>query len=150
MYDWKWQPDDNGIYDIALESGDVTSTDGFNTAIQMSLFIDARANQSEVAIPEYRRGWWGDITNNDINHVTGSKNWLYYQARNTPATLNGLKNSTYNSVLWLQRKGYLKSITINAVKFNINKIDITMQFTAYNSETESSNYTGWINTGGVI
>ena len=48
--------------DLAIISGDVLLTDGLETAVILSLFLDARARDDDP-LPDGgtdRRGWWDD------------------------------------------------------------------------------------------
>lgn len=57
---------DNALFaaDLAIEGGRLVTDDGLRTAILISLFTDARANDDDP-LPEPgadRRGWWGDAS----------------------------------------------------------------------------------------
>ena len=41
---------ENGFFDIGIENGDFIAEDGFDTAIWVSLFTDARADESQVVL----------------------------------------------------------------------------------------------------
>ena len=81
--------DERGNFDIGIDpaTGDFFLTDGFDTAITMSLFCERRADASEVPTAELRRGWWGNEVGPEGFEI-GSKLWLTYQSRKTQATLN--------------------------------------------------------------
>lgn len=136
----------NRIMDISIaENGDIATTDGFDTAILMSIFVDARADISEVPIPENRRGWWGDLVSDIPDESTGSKIWLYYQARLTTIIANKLEDELYNCLLWFVKDNYLESIT-TSVSIIDDAVVLNFGLKRNNSETESRSYTLWQNT----
>jgi len=65
------------------ESGDLKHDESFDSFINVSLFSDRRANESEMQQPEKRRGWEGDEFLNLNDYLIGSKLWLLEQSRNT-------------------------------------------------------------------
>jgi len=105
--------DDENIYDLNIENGDFVSNDSFETAIQMSIFGEVRADRSEVPTPEFRRGWWGNTTNRVVNYQIGSKIWLLEQARRTPTTLNLAIDYARNSLQWLIDDGHATNIEVS-------------------------------------
>jgi phage gp46-like protein len=81
------EKDLQGNYDLVIENGRLKTTESFETAIQMSFFLDARADPSEVPIAENRRGWWGNEFGIVNGRQLGSKLWLLSQARAIQETL---------------------------------------------------------------
>ena len=79
----------NGIYDISFENGDFKLTEGLDSSIITSVFVDQRAEPSEVSAPELRRGWVGNEQNEDPNYQVGNKLWQFFQARAIQSTVNG-------------------------------------------------------------
>jgi phage gp46-like protein len=134
-----------GNYDISLENGDFTTTDGFDSSILVSLFSDARADKSEVLRPEQRRGWWGDECSDNKNSKLGSKLWLLSQARKTPVTLNRAKDYAYQALKWLVDEGYSRKIDVNA-SFIAEGIKLDITITNNAGATESRSYKIWQNT----
>ena len=51
---------DDGYYDINFENGDLSKTDGFETALLMTFLCERRASDSEIPSPKRQRGWWGN------------------------------------------------------------------------------------------
>ena len=94
MQDILLEQDEDNIYDISFENGDFKLTDGFDTAIVLSLFTDARADSSEVSEPILRRGWIGNEQNENEDDNFGSKIWLLEQARTNEDTSN--RSTTYS------------------------------------------------------
>ena len=137
----------DNYYDIYLNSqGDIASTDSFNTAIKMSLLCERRANESEIAIPEYRRGWFGNTILGYNNFEIGSKLWLLDQARADFNTLNLAKTYTEDALQWFVDDKYLTDIK-TFVRYDRNfKLIVDITFNRTNDKTETISYNLWNNT----
>lgn len=105
---------DNGFYDLAFDNGDLKSTQGFTSALLMSIFCERRATPSEVAPPEKRRGWWGNAFLGFTDFEIGSKLWLLSQARADQVTLNNSITFATNALDWLIDDKYIDKINITA------------------------------------
>lgn len=105
---------DADYYDFEIYKGDFLLTDGFDTAIIISLLTDRRADSSEVSPVELRRGWFGNlILRNIINDSSielGSKLWLLYQARQMQNTINFARNASNEALIWLVEYRYALSV----------------------------------------
>ncbi len=99
--DLAYEQGEDGIFDLVLEDGDLAVTDGLESAILVSLFSDARADESEVGDPRKRRGWIGDLTADQPDDRFGSKLWLYDQVRLTAATATGYRGDAEHALEWL-------------------------------------------------
>ncbi|KKM97680.1 hypothetical protein LCGC14_1165580 [marine sediment metagenome] len=85
--DAKLTLDSDNIWTMTLtEDGDIETEDAFETYIIVALFTDIRADGSEVATSENRRGWIGNEETPGFE--MGSKLWLLDQADVTPANVN--------------------------------------------------------------
>lgn len=136
-----------GIYDITLDSnGDLAIDDSFNTAIMMSLFVDKRADSSEVPVPESRRGWWGNLMSDIPNDEDGSKVWLFYQSRMTLNDMNKLNDEVKDCLQWFIDDGYLNNLQ-SSVTYGDNTATVKVTYDIQNSATESLAYELWQNTG---
>lgn len=135
---------ENGYYDVSLDSdGDFNSGDFFDTSILYSIYGEARASESEISIAENRRGWIG---NEGQDRENGSKIWLYYQARLSRETFNGIRSAAEQSLKWLVDDGYLKDIEISASLQN-GFVNLSIVLYRYNSPAERRYYNLWENTG---
>ena len=139
--------DDKEYYDIYFdENGDLGKTEGFNTALKMSLLCEKRASASESPVLENRRGWWGNAYLGVDNYELGSKLWLLYQSRATQNTLNNSITFSDDGLRWLVEDGYLDKIIVNA-EYNSNydliqRIDLIRS----NNVVQSLSYSIWDNT----
>lgn len=108
------KPDNFGNYDLALndDGSDFASAEGFESAIPVSLFTDARAPASAVADPKRRRGWVGNILTLDQNRELGGLIWIYDQGRITATLLNNIRNAVVASLTWMLEDGILTGIEV--------------------------------------
>lgn len=83
------------------EDGDFEMTDNYETAVAMSIFGERRAKSYEVALPQYRRGWIGNLLYENPDDENGSGVWLFEQQRLTSRTLNGIRDEIEKSLLWM-------------------------------------------------
>lgn len=76
-------------FDLAIgANGDLETVDDLSTAILISLLTDARAAETQVAVPEYRRGWIGNAVPPIEGFELGGLLWLVDTAKATQGTMN--------------------------------------------------------------
>ena len=128
-------------YDFRLDAnGDIATADQLDTALLMSLFCERRAAESEMPVPELRRGWIGNAVTPDFE--IGSKLWLYEQARITRTTLNGITAEALAGLNWLVEDGIAESVIVNTTIAGL-----TVTLTRQNSEVSTQFYKLWEGTG---
>ncbi|OGO02359.1 MAG: hypothetical protein A2Y72_02200 [Chloroflexi bacterium RBG_13_53_26] len=128
-------------YDFRLDAnGDIATADQLDTALLMSLFCERRAAESEMPVPELRRGWIGNVATPDFE--IGSKLWLYEQARITRTTLNGITAEALAGLNWLVEDGIAESVIVNTTIAGL-----TVTLTRQNSEVSTQFYKLWEGTG---
>lgn len=138
-----------GVFDISVdETGDLTRVVGFDTNLQMSLFAERRAAPSEMPESSLRRGWWGNVTGDDLSFQIGSKLWTLEQVRNTPLVLNKAIDYARQAVQWLVDDGLLKDVKVTG-EFIENGIQLQLLLVRDQSNTESKYYSLWDNTGRI-
>jgi len=152
MTDFQFRYDDTkGYYDIVIDAnGDLANETSLDSAIYMSLFCDKRADESEVQVPELRRGWWGNELNED-GYEIGSKLWLLEQRRATQDTLNDCKDYIYNCLQWLLEKdaqGYsiVKELQVDTAYQSRNVILANIRFTGYDNTVNNKTYQLFLNS----
>lgn len=91
----------NGVFDIVIENGDFANEDGLDTNIWVSLFTDARADVSQVLVPENRRGWMGNLVSEIPERQLGGLLWLAEQRRLNQDTLNENIDHVRKSLEWM-------------------------------------------------
>jgi phage gp46-like protein len=90
-----------GVGDIAFVAGDFKTGKPIETAVYLSLFCDARADDSSgVVDPDMRRGWWGDLLRT-VSHSTGSNIWQLEREKITQSILNSIKSYCENALQWM-------------------------------------------------
>lgn len=143
------QDPETGFYDLVLgANGDLETVESFDTSLVVSLFSDQRADASEVSLPQFRRGWWGDTVQTDLNLKIGSKLWLLEQARMTNVILNKCANYARLSLDWLVTNQYSIKVDTRAT-FIANGIALNIKITNKNGQTQNKAYKLWSNTGNL-
>ena len=136
---------EDSIYDIVIENGDLKSTDGLDTAILVSMLTDGRASSSQVSEQSLRRGWIGNEQNTDPDFDLGSKRWLLDQAALTQKTVNDAISFDKESFEWMLTDGLIKDLTVTATSVPDNIITF-ITFLRFNNETFKKQFELWENT----
>ncbi|MGR3179823.1 MAG: phage GP46 family protein [Candidatus Anammoxibacter sp.] len=138
--------DDAKGFDINIKDGDIESVENFKTAIQVSLFSDARADSSQVFLPEARKGWIGDIVTPIDGQNFGSLLWLVQQERLTQSTLNKVVNFARLALQWLIDQGQASRIEVSGEIVPRSGISLNIVITSILGKTESHYVELWENT----
>lgn len=120
---WK---DAEGI-DIEITNGAVQQDDGLATLIYLSLFTDARANNSDE-IPDGttdRRGWPGDTY---VSTEWGSRLWLLDREKLTNEVRRRAADYATEALNKLKAAGYIKTVSVVGTipKLNTLVLNITL------------------------
>lgn len=132
-------------FDIATLGGDIAPVDDFRSSIIASLFSDARADASQVAIPQYRRGWIGDSVLQRGENPYGSLLWLLEQARLTQDTLNKAIDYARQSLQWFVSDGLASSVDVEG-EISRGTINLAINITTIAGNVESHYVDLWENT----
>ena len=139
--------DDSEIYDISFdENGDFTLDRSYETSIRMSLWVDSRADGSEIKQQELRRGWWGNNSLFGVLHEIGSRLWLLQQARNTIKTKNRAKDYVTRCLEWLVDNEHAKDVNVVASSEGIYDLILTITITYSADLLETFRFNLWQNT----
>jgi phage gp46-like protein len=111
---------ESGYYDIEIESGELKTSEGLDTAIKLSLLIDKRADSSEIANAYDRGGNIIDELNDVDSFEIGSKLWLLRSERMTQNTINRAETYAKESLEWMIEDGLAKNIQANCLSSNGN------------------------------
>jgi phage gp46-like protein len=103
----------DGNYDKVVVDGLLKTTQSFESALQLSLFLDRRADSSEVSDPQRRCGWFGNEFDPVFDRQLGSKLWLLKQARITKETLLKAKLYTREALEWFVEDGHATKIQVD-------------------------------------
>ena len=141
--------DSQNIFDINFDStGDFDMVEGFDTSLQVSIFAERRAAESEVPDAIRRRGWIGNTLSDIPDFEIGSKIWLYEQAKLTNDTLNGVLDAATTATQWLIDDGFATNITATIVGDSpASSISLKMTIFADSSQVEERFFTLWQQTG---
>lgn len=132
--------DSDGLYDIEWdENGDLLTTNGLESALDISILGEARANESEIIIPQNRRGWWGSAI---LGYEQGSKLWLLSQARKTEENRILSEQYAYQALQWMLDDNIAKEITVNS-EFTSEGILIKIKLVAQDNTVISRYYEMW-------
>jgi len=138
----------NGYFDIDFATnGDFILTEGLDTALDMSILEQRRADASEVVRPELRRGWWGN-TLNDLAFEIGSKLWLLSQARKTQSTLNSAEDYAQNALEWMLADDLVDDINVNAY-FENNTMYLKLDLLKQNNLIHTAFYDAFAASGEI-
>ena len=119
----------DGLYDLVIDGNQFASAGGFETAIPVSLFTDARAPAALVSEPQNRRGWIGNLLTSTTMRQLGSILWILDQARITQETLNIARLAAQDAFQWMVDDsvalGVLVDVAIGKKSGSIITIQIT-------------------------
>lgn len=102
--------------DIALEQFALATDDGLETAVILSLFSDARANDDDT-LPigqSDRRGWWADAYPAADGDRFGSRLWLLRATKQLQQSLNQAQQYAEEALAWLVSDGAASRVEVAA------------------------------------
>jgi phage gp46-like protein len=103
--------------DLAVEANDLAVADDLEAAVQLSLFLDRRAEASDVLPSEDpdRRGWWGDaVPSTDAADFIGSRLWLLRRETGRAGLLSRAEQYAREALAWLAEDGVASSVGVAA------------------------------------
>lgn len=136
-----------GEWTLGVTDGDLTEEDGFDTAIAMSLFTDARAPDNAVAIPEKRRGWMGNLESPVEGREFGGLLWLVDQSKLTQDTLNISVNYAQLALQWFIEDLIATSVVVTGEIVPRSGIRLKVVFTAKSGKVSTHYFNLWEQTG---
>lgn len=129
MQDVLIRANSDGLYDLVIEGNEFASAGGFETAIPVSLFTDARAPAALVAEPQNRRGWIGNLMTASTMRQLGSILWALDQTRITQETLNIARLEAQSALQWMVDDGVALGVLADVTRASQGSIVITIQIT---------------------
>lgn len=129
MQDVLIRANSDGLYDLVVDGNLFASAGGFETAIPVSLFTDARAPAALVAEPQNRRGWIGNLLTAATMRQLGSILWVLDQARITQETLNVARLAAQDAFQWMVDDGVALSILVDVIRQSNTAIIVIIQIT---------------------
>lgn len=88
----------DGLLVLATKNGDLVTVDGLESALRVSLFTDARLDESEMPEPVRRGGWIGNVLS---GRQLGGKLYALENARITTAYVGKAKEFAARSLDWM-------------------------------------------------
>lgn len=133
-------------FDIAIENSDLAPDDGLRTAVLLSLFLDRRAGDDDVAEGGDRHGSWMDQYLDQPNDKLGSRLWLLRREKETTATLQRARTYAEEALRWLVEDGIARKVETEAewVARGVLGMGITITLADGSRWVETLNYS----TGG--
>lgn len=119
--------------DFQCQGGDLLREEGLTTAILISLFSDARADDDdEIDDKNDKRGWWGDL---ESDTPIGSKLWQHDRAKTTQTTITKVKKTIEDSLQWLIDDEVAEKIDVNVYRSGIEGNDrLNFEIKIYQSD----------------
>lgn len=136
-----------GRYDLAIENGDFKTTAGLESSLIVSLLTDARASDSQVSLPQQRRGWPGNVMSIVSGRQLGGLLWLADQRRLTIATRNAVVDYAQKALEWMTEDGLLKTINTAGEIVPLYGIALNIKLTAHDGTTSNQYVKLWEATG---
>lgn len=107
--------------DCAVRLADLEREDDIETAVILSLMLDARSRDDD-ALPDSlpsaggdRRGWWADsVAPEAEGDRTGSRLWLLSREKTLPEVLNRAGDYAEEALAWLIEDGAARSVSVTA------------------------------------
>jgi phage gp46-like protein len=137
----------DGDFDLTITDGDFTGVDGFDTAIDVSLFTDARAPEDRVTKPENRRGYLGDTESPVEGRSLGGLLWLVEQRRLTQETLNEVVSFANQALAWFVEDGIAKNVDVTGAIEAPHGMSLTIIITTLDGRTDTHYVPLWEVTG---
>lgn len=137
-----------GLFDIRFnEFGDIETRDYFDTAIKVSLFADARAPDSDVVVPQNRRGWAGNEYT--PGQEMGGLLWVpLLHGRINRSTMNAIEDRARSSLQWLVDQAIAVSIVSVEVRFiEQGRLGLAIAIERSPSQIERRYFELWSQTG---
>lgn len=129
MQDILIRANSDGLYDFVIEGNEFASAGGFETAIPVSLFTDARAPAALVSEPQYRRGWIGNLMTAATMRQLGSILWVLDQSRITQERLNVARLAAQDAFQWMVDDGVALGVKIDVQRNSVTGIIVFIEIT---------------------
>jgi phage gp46-like protein len=137
-----WDPE-QGAADIVISGNDLLSDDGLETAVLMSLFLDARAEVGDVLFDGTdRRGWWGDSVPVVDSDKIGSRLWLLDRAKAIATTFAQAEDFARQALQWFVDDGVASAVSTTATATGPTTWELVVAIERPGRDTASFKFTG--------
>lgn len=115
-------------FDIDISNGDLALDYSLETAVIISLFTDAYADQdSDLPQGETdRRGWWADDTLPNKDKI-GSLLWTGARRALTEESLRQDEEAAKSALKWMLDDGVAKEVNVSAVRTGLESKDLSIE-----------------------
>lgn len=128
MSDIALKINDENLFDIAIENGDLAGDDGLETSIAISLFTDRRVSEEELPAPQKdKKGWWGDMFPDVDQDKIGSRLWLIGREKVTQEVAKRAEDYCKEGLQWLIEDGVATTIAVVAAYNSSKNLIIEIQ-----------------------
>lgn len=102
--------------DLVVEANDLARDATLQTAVELSLFLDRRAEDADQlpTAETDRRGWWGDSVPVVEGDRIGSRLWLLAREKQTPTMAARLERYAREALAWLLEDRVVSRIEVVA------------------------------------
>lgn len=131
--------------DVEFLDEDLIREEGLSTAVLLSLFIDRRANDSDMLDDsDDLRGWWGDGLDADTSgDQIGSRLWLLDRAKTTQENINNCKIYVEEALQWMLDDGVCADINVTVERYGTpgnDRLAVQVQILKKEGNTETIKY----------
>jgi phage gp46-like protein len=147
MQDLRLVQNESGTYDLNIKDGDFEHVNSLDTALEISLLTNSRANS--IKTPELRNGWLGDTVSRVENRSIGSLLWLVNQERLSQEALNKAVDYTRKALAWIIEDNLAANISVSGEIIPKRGIKIKVVITTIDGIIETRYYKLWELTGNV-
>lgn len=136
-----------GDFNFLVDSQDLESDEGLETAVIISLFSDRRARADDI-LPDpnsqNRRGWWGDLISPDVEgDQIGSRLWLLNREKTLESVLVKAKEYAEEALQWLIDDGVAAEVVVVAEREKIvgsDRLGISIKIRRVDGNAEAFNF----------
>lgn len=148
MFDIEIVKQSDESYDLEIVDGDFRIDEGFRTSLIISLLSDRRADESQVTLSQFRRGWICDLVTTTPGFKIGSHLWLLENSRIIPETLSLAEDYAQKSLQWLLDENLAIKINASASISLIrdHAIDLVIEITSPSGSVSVEAFNLWKRT----
>jgi phage gp46-like protein len=128
-----------GDIELNSDGNDLLADNGLTTAVYISLFTDARADEDDAVVNDGElRGWWADLTM--VGDKIGSRLWLLDRAKTTPSTVAAAVEYAEEALQWMVDDGVVARIECAAErqKKDNNTYMLALRVTLYHADGKNT------------
>jgi phage gp46-like protein len=108
---------DTGTGNFTLNNGDFDREEGFETAVNISLFTNRRADiYDNIDDFNDKRGWWGDTLSDVQEDKIGSKLWLIERMKTTDEVLELTQQYALEALEWMVDDEVCQTIEVDVTR----------------------------------